>query len=363
VRGSFGKGITFASEDETFTLTVRARLQARASTVVDPSGATDATTELQIRRARLLLTGNAGSRSLRYYLQLGFSNLDTEPDLRLPLRDAYVTWLPLRDVNVKAGQMKVPFGRQRVISSSSLQFADRSIAVIELNLDRDVGLQVFSRDLFGLRKVLGYQLGVFGGDGRNRLASPAGLLYVARLELTPFGEFDDYVEADIPQPAKPRLVLAAGVALNQQSPRPRSTTQAPYVLGGFDYHHAEVDATLKWAGFSLAFEWLYRNAPRAARGGVVDARPLVEYSRSATGYHVQAGQMLGPHVEIAARYSDVWPLPATDPTMRREREVGGGLSYYFIEHALKLQADYFWLASGRFADGRHQARVQMQVYF
>ena len=54
-----------------------------------------------------MLQGNALGPTLTYYLQLSFANLDNEADLRVPLRDAYVTWAPSESVNVRLGQMGV----------------------------------------------------------------------------------------------------------------------------------------------------------------------------------------------------------------------------------------------------------------
>ena len=166
-----GRGVTIRSADDEVSLNLRARIQVR-STVIGGTGENqDPLSEISIRRARLVLQGNALGPTLTYYLQLSFANLENEADLRVPLRDAYVTWAPSKSVNVRLGQMKVPFSRQRVTSSSALQMVDRSIVVTELNLDRDVGLQLFSRALFGGK--VGYTLGLFGGEGRNRLGIPA----------------------------------------------------------------------------------------------------------------------------------------------------------------------------------------------
>ena len=112
-----------------------------------------------------MFEGHAFTRKLTYTIQLGFSNRDMEPDLLIPLRDAYVTWQALRDLGIRFGQMKVPFGKQRVVSSSSLQMVDRSIVTSELNMDRDVGLYLMSEDLLGLKGRLMYQAGVFSGQG------------------------------------------------------------------------------------------------------------------------------------------------------------------------------------------------------
>lgn len=368
VRAGLGHGVGVTSADGAFELNLRARAQIRF-TLTGEEGGGEPATEFSIRRMRLLLQGHALSNELQYYLQLGFSNRDTESDLRLPLRDAYVTWTRLRDLHVRAGQMKVPFDRQRVTSSSALQFVDRSIVTSELNLDRDVGVQLFSRDLFGLGNRLGYQLGVFGGDGRNRLSSESGLLWVARLELTPMGSYDDYVEADLERRASPRLAVGVGVAYNQNTRRSRSTFETSYDRARFDYLHGEADLSFKWRGLSVVGAAMLRRASAASQQFTTSGgAPTIEYSRNYFGWFAQAGYLFNRHFELVARYGDLRPTvidqASVDPSQRRRHELGGGLNWYFQGHALKLQSDYFYYYGESLSDrGEHQARLQMQLYF
>ncbi len=362
VDAGLGSGVTIRSVDGQASLNIRARIQTRSTFVSDPRGAREDTSEVLIRRARLVFQGNAAGPSFTYYLQLSFANLDNEADLRLPLRDAYVTWSGARDFNVRVGQMKVPFSRQRVVSSSALQMVDRSIVVSELNLDRDVGVQVFSKNLLGTGR-LGYSLGLFGGEGRNRLGRTAGLLYTARLETWPLGAFDDLVEGDQRRGRTLRLALGANVAYNQNTNRPRSTIGTPYPAGDVDYRHASADATLKWRGWSMASEVLIRSAKpplRAAAGGgaTADLSP-----RSGWGAYLQGGRMITARTEITARYSHLVPRPAADPTFVASDELGAGLSYYLHGHDLKVQGDYFSVTDPTLGRRTHQARVQLQLFF
>lgn len=362
VTGGLGRGLSVRTADDSFSLMLRARIQTRATFELDPpaSGSEDG---FAVRRARLLLSGHALSRDLRYYFQLGFSNQDTESDLRLPLRDAYLHWGGWRDLNLRAGQMKVPFNRQRVISSSSLQFADRSLASGELNLDRDVGIQLRSSDLFGLGRRLSYQLGVFGGGGRNRVPNGGGLLWVARVQVTPFGGFEDESESDRENTRRPRLAVGFGAARNLNSPRARSTTSDTFRLGGFDYTHFEADLMFKWARFSLQAEVLYRAADEPSHTGMVGGTAVTEHARQAWGHYLQAGYGIGEHFEVAARWGEVRPLLENTSSLAVSRELGGALNWFFQRHELKLQADYFYLFGDDLGDGRHQIRVQAQIYF
>lgn len=370
VEAGLGKGVTIRSKDDLVSLQLRPRVQLRAAFATEPektSGSPvlapeDEATQFVIRRARLAFTGNALGPKLTYYVQLAFSNADTESDLRLPLRDASFQWNALRDLGLKFGQMKVPLGRQRVISSSALEFADRSIIIEELSLHRDVGVLALSRNLLGLGDTLGYQVGVFGGDGRNRVAESAGLLWVARVDLWPNGHFSDLSEGDLERLPKPRLACGVTVAYNQNSYRKQSVVGDTYRLGGFDYLHGGADFLFKWRGLALSGEALIRNSERDFRDGMVDGKPLREWSRSGAGFFGQASQMITENVQVATRFSHLQPLRSTDPKLLGRSEAAGSVSYYFAAHALKLQADYSYLFGPGEDDGRHLARLQFQLY-
>ena len=94
VDAGLGRGVTIRAADGQSSMNIRARLQIR-STFVNAGEGPD-TSEFLIRRARLVFQGDAVGSTLTYYVQLSFANLDNEADLRLPLRDAYVTWTPTR---------------------------------------------------------------------------------------------------------------------------------------------------------------------------------------------------------------------------------------------------------------------------
>lgn len=397
--GAFGRGYTLRTPDERFSLTLRARIQVRgtldlsmarlASPAATPDPLTDPLrAEFNLRRARIVMQGNAYTRALQYYIQLGVSPLDMESDLLIPLRDAYLTWTPHRYFAIRAGQMKVPFSRQRVISSGSLQFVDRSGTNAELNLDRDVGVQFRSDELFGHR--LGYMVGVFGGDGRNRPTLDSGLLYVARVQIQPLGRFEDMdVEGDHKR-GGPRLSIGLAGAYNVRSRRALSTLGATYTLGRFDYASATADVMLKWAGFSLQTEAILRVADRPWSTGMVNGVARTEFSRSAFGVMLQAAYQLPSHLEFGARYSQVTPIgldraafgaqalptptmgatvDVRDPSFHETHELGAVLSYYWLEHSVKLQLDYFYLfrdqafyaGRSRFDEGNHQLRLQAQL--
>jgi phosphate-selective porin OprO/OprP len=380
-----GSGFELSSEDGRHLLQIRARAQMRYDLEVPHAPGEELEQVLQVRRMRLQLRGHVYGKHNRYYLQFGFSPRDMTGGLvagegsvrRNPIRDARLEFDHLRDLTVWVGQMKVPFSRQRVVSSGDQQMVDRSLANEVFNLDRDLGLQARSQDLAGLDGRLGYQVGVFMGDGRNafELATP-GLLYVARVEVRPLGEFEDGDEPDLARTPRPRLSLGGAYAYHDDAPGDRGVHgSAPADGGTTDMHHATADLLGKWRGLSVqgAFHW--REARRRNPGQAVDEQgtPIpVAAPLDALGWLGQVGWLV-PRVdlELVGRYSGSRRLTATSGELAFRDELGGGLGYYFFGHGLKLQLDYFRLwnadhgatAGAAIRNGVDRVRLQMQLAF
>ncbi|MBL9023820.1 MAG: hypothetical protein JNL21_16620 [Myxococcales bacterium] len=362
LRGEFGEGFGVETVDGSFGMGVRARAQTRTTVVVPEAEDEDPTADFQIRRLRVTLDAHGWGDLLTMKIQLAFAPLDQDPVAPVPLRDAYVTFAPLRDLKIRAGQMKVPFGRQRVVSSGSLQMADRSIVTGELNLDRDVGVQLLSEDLFGANGVLGYNLGVFGGDGRNRVSGGFGFLYAGRIAIRPVGGElgDDLDEVDFKQ-NKPRLQIAASGAFNHQTDRARSTIGDVFQTGPWaDYAHVGADTSFKFAGLSMTGEFFLRRALVDQNTADVEGELLTDVARSGYGGFFQVGQLIAKKYEISARAGSLHVLGDPEGGLKPEKELGGALSYYGKKHALKLQADVFYLWE-TWGEGKVQTRLQLQV--
>ncbi|UJR81764.1 porin [Sandaracinus amylolyticus] len=363
-----GRGLTISMGD-TFSSSIRARLQVRATLRIDDD---QVDTGIEIRTARLWWTGHVLHPDVRYGLQLALGANDFEPGNPSPIFDAFLELRQLRELNVRVGQFFVPFDRARTIREFALQTVDRTDVVRELTLDRDVGVVLSSTDFLGLGGALSYFLGVFGGDGRNRLGPTpdAGLLYTARVSVRPFGGFDDDSEGDLARSPNPRLAIGAGFGFNHRSDRPRSTTGVPYTFARFDYLHLAGDLVFKWAGISLLAEIVWR---QSTSGDFVEhtddeGQVLREWSRSGWGYLAQVGVMLHPMFEIWSRWEQLVAEEGTDPTLvTQANERGHGLSaganLYLHGHLLKVQADWSHSFGDDFLVGAHLVRLQLDASF
>lgn len=362
VRVAAGRGLTVATADERVSITVRGFVQPRVTIDIpaDPMGTGVTPTVLfSVRRARVILSGNLYGPRLSYNVHFGLAPQDFAQGA--PLFDAFVTWAPHRDLSLRAGQMFVPFNRNRWISIMRQLMIERPLATNEFNLDRDLGVQLFSNDLFGLGQRLTYNLGVFNGAGRNRLDADYGLLYIARIGVQPLGRFEDNDnEWDLAR-GGPRLAIGVAGAYNQ-----RALTYATAGLGAmpdlhrYDRVHLTGDLLFKAFGFSLQIEGL----ARLSNGATPDTTALAQASRPGWGYTAQAGYVTPVRVGVGARFSQIFALPDAMGAsgFRDGYEVAGVLAYHGLDGALTVSADYT-LRDESTAYPRHEIRVQAMTIF
>jgi hypothetical protein len=365
-----GRGLVVTSGDGNYEFGAHVRFQFLS--IVEHSSESDTIGTFQLRRARFGSTGHIGRPYMKYRLELAFGPREVNTLLGVPqtspLLDANFDWQRYRDLNVRAGQYKVPLDRQRIIPFFRLMFVDRAITDTEFTFDRDMGADLHSEDLFGLN-LLRYNLGVFTGDGRNSfLLNDSGLTYVARLSLFPFGLFDDYSEGDF-EHGDLRLSLSGAYLFIQDAPRDHGILgNVPADGGTTDLQVATADALLQFRGLSVLSAFFYRKGERNpgsledADGQPIDAAP----SRDGVGFLAQGGYLLPWFpLEIAARYAllDGTGVEGRDGLPRSE-EFAGALNYYVVRHQVKLQTNYTRIAqNGDYAGSLGRLHVQVQTAF
>jgi hypothetical protein len=368
-----GKGLEFVSKDKLFALTARLRAQLLYTIEHDNAAEEDAWQQsLQLRRARMQFAGHVFGKNNKYKIEFAFSPRDSsfrDGPGTTPLLDWFFDFEHLRDLSVRVGQYKLPYNRQRVVSSGDLQMVDRAMAQGEFNLDRDIGLDLRSKNLFGL-DLLRYYAGVYMGVGReSHELDNFDMTYLARLDLLPFGMFEDYSEGDFERSMKPRLSIGAAYAYMAGAPRNRGTQgSVPSDGGTTDLHNITADIVFKLAGLSVTGELYYRTGTREFgdatvvddQGNEVPAER--ENARNGVGWFLQGGYLL-PRlpVDISARYGQIRPV-GDDSSLGKRDELGVGAGWYMAEHPMKLQLDYFRLwEEGEIGDGVDQIRLQLQA--
>lgn len=373
-----GIGIEVSSADKRFSLQFNALAQLQAiahhTGAVGPAKGAVNDFDLVLRRARLVFGGNLFSPHIKYKIQLTASPIELGwKDGRIqraPILDWYFTFDRLRDATFQVGQYKVPYNHQRMLRVTGMQFVDRSAANNEFTMDRDIGLDIRSRDVAGLG-FLRYYAGVYLGDG-IALYGPGdfGLAYVGRVEVLPFGQYDDLEEADHERSSKPRMLIGGAFAYIDRDPHEQHGFggQIPADGGKTSTLNATADLNFRVAGFSFEGGFFWRKATRRIAGTNVDAmgQPVPTVApRNGLAYFTQAGYLL-PRlpVELGLRWGQI--KAQGDPTktsLLDQNELGGVLNYYFARHWVKLQLDYLRLWNRDISLGTDQVRLQLQAMF
>ncbi len=152
---------------EKASLSIDGRLQMLGfAQYLDDLARSDARLYLFMKQARFGASGHYDAVEYKLSMALGGEEevRAPSPGMSLSLLDLYVD-VPLprgSATSIRAGQFKVPYGRERLTDSADLLFADRSIQNLSFRLGRDVGATV-QTSVGNVRAAAG----VFTGGGRD----------------------------------------------------------------------------------------------------------------------------------------------------------------------------------------------------
>jgi len=352
-----GKGFTFTSSDDRFSLTMGTYIQPRYSFADKDSKNTPASqrqdvSEFRVRRVNFTLSGFAFTKDLTYKAQLEF----TQSGNAKMLEDAFMNYKIIDEVQVRGGQDKIPFSRQWIISSSALSFTEYSNASDAFYVGRDIGVILHGKFLDGM---MHYTVGGYGGAGQSLLNSNNDNAFASRLVFNPFGDVP-YVEADINMTKCPLVSFGLDYYRNTFSRSTASgntngfaTTNVQFIANNLQFSTPSIpngwlgtaaplflaaekvnvntfsaDFVFKWMGLAVQGEYYW------GQGSGRTSQTLVV----AQGGYGQIGYMvIAKHLEAAFRYSIVDPNRNASNDL--QIETAGAVSYYFNNHYLKIQAD------------------------
>ncbi len=362
-KNKFGKGITIAAQDSSFSMKFSTRIQTLYEGQYNTATG-DYSDRMQIRRARLKFDGFVYDPSFEYKIELAVANSDITSG-SIPhsgntanfVLDAVVKWNFYKRWSVWFGQTKLPGNRERVISSQNLQFVDRSLVNARFNLDRDAGLQFHYN-----APRINFVGAVSMGEGRNMIVeNVGGYNYTLRGEYLPFGQFKkkgDYISADLEREETPKLSVGVTYDFNDEASRERGQ------LGDFlnvqrDLSTLFIDSHFKYRGFSSLIEYAHRETPDGPvilnEGGDIES---VFYT--GRGISIQGGYLFESNFEIAARFTDIDPEEITRRNDHTQYTLG--VSRYFVNHSLKIQSDVSLTQEAGEAD-TWMYRFQVEVAF
>jgi len=338
----FDDGKVFEYKPLNFKSTFRFRLQSRAAYESEDARHLDPEiVNFNVRRMRLRYEGNVLDPRLLFRFQFSFTRGDMDFDrTEYPniLRDAVVGWRFSDRTVLWYGQTKLPGNRQRVVSSASLEFVDRSLVNATFNIDRDMGAQLHHR--FGDSSPGWIRLAISNGEGRATDNTDAGLAYTARVEWLPLGQFKeggDYFEGDLVYEPESKFSIGATASYNERTRRDGGQIGRLFETEGL-HRNLEtyfVDLLFKKKGWSVSAEY----AQRGVNGAYFTdgARQVTIYE--GRGVNLQLSHVTKNNWQPAVRYTELWATDATLQGDNNRRQTTFGLSKYFNRHLVKLQTD------------------------
>lgn len=173
------EGFALRSADKAYNLKLRGYAQTDARVFADDDSKT-LTDTLLMRRARLIIEGDLGP-AFAFRISPDFGNGKTE------LQDCFLDIKAAEPANLRIGRAKVPFGLERLQSTSETFFNETALSTA-LTPNYDEGVY-----LFGTAGILEYSLGACNGgpDGASIDSdNNDDKDLVARLFVTPFKDSD-----------------------------------------------------------------------------------------------------------------------------------------------------------------------------
>lgn len=349
---SFGDGIiNSVARDSSFSIKFGARFQslfAYRSGKSESVGFISSSSNFLIRRARLKFDGFAYSPRLNYKIELGLSNRDMSGasvftgNAPRYLLDALLKWNFYENFVLWIGQAKLPGNRERIISSSDLQLVDRSLLNSRFNIDRDLGIQIHHKLNLGNQFIIKEIFSFSQGEGRNVVTGNiGGFQYTGRLEILPFGEFEDYQEAALERYKMHKLALGISYDYNVNAVKTRSNMGA-YMFTENGFHHSDIttffaDFIFKYGGVSILGEFAQRNAnnPIAIEDDGTPTGAIVNVGNS---INIQGGYLFDNNIEIIGRFTrNIEAIP--EEVSNHQNNYTFGVSKYISGHRLKVQTD------------------------
>lgn len=334
------KGFELRSADNKYLLQIQSRLQFRFATPSDNDPVTfndfndDNNTVFKINRSRLKVGGHAYKPWLKYFweYELGRSNL-------LDFRVMIEKWEWL---NLKLGQWKVEFSRERRISSGGQQLVDRSILNRNFTVDRQQGVELYGRLRDKGALDFNYWVGVFTGTGRGaRTNDDKNLMYFGRIQWNFLGEDLGFTSVDFKIHEKPAAIIAVSGVTNRSSFTRFSSAGGGFLMGfeeqqpgQYRLNQFNVETALMYKGLSWQSEYHIKE--------VID-KLNANQQTMLRGYYAQAGYLAHQSfnwwpepLEIAARYAHYEPSENLDYNLD---EISLAFNWFFNRHRNKLSAE------------------------
>lgn len=310
-----------------------------------------------LQHADLSVEGSFLNGKLGFFLQTDFK-------LSNPLLDAYVSYQPLKDLVITAGQRGTfTNSRDMMLRDQQTAFGGRHSYMSQQfgATGRELGLYVEYRVP---SQSIGLDLGlaVTTGDGYNSFGSSSidndlgGLKYGGRATLYPLGYFkrgNEVVFHDFVREEKPRLAVGMAFSYNDGVSNSVGEGHGDFAMYGPDgdaaypnYRKLVADIMFKYRGFTLLADWqntsgmalqnLYTAASAASK---LRPRQIADYLVLGNGFDVQAGYLFKYNWAIDAAWNLCLPEfhETANSALKRSTSIDLGVAKYFFKNTLKVQ--------------------------
>lgn len=317
--------------------------------------------QFQLKRGRLVFSGNAFTPDFSYFIQLD-GRSSSGDDMRL--LDYYLsfdfgrrTWgLRPGTIGFRTGKYKMPFTMARWMSGREFEFADRSVASTFFDVNRS-----FAWGLYGQSDRLipfVWETAIFNGlvTGGAETGSSGSLddnfAYSTRVYGVPVGQWGTGELADFDGHDSLAMRVGFGFA-SSEIDRSGSTEFSslrvvdtgstlssilPTGVGSYSVSLFSVDTSFKFRGWSTTLEYYFRTVHDFK--GFTTVPDLFDQ-----GLWLQLGYFVVPRkLQLLTRWSRVdgnsGTLGGDDLS---SEEVAGGLAWYFRDQHAKFVADLTYL--------------------
>ncbi len=392
------KGFTLSTRDGKWKTAIQWRLQFRYTYPEDgdpdaPSDFTNnAESTFEIRRARMKIGGHGYQPWLKYYFEVEWQTLVNSGGDTTATNSRLLDWRIMLEkykfAQLRIGQWKINYNRERVDSSGKQQFVERSIVNNPFTIDRQMGVMLHGHVFPGTMADGWYYVGVYTGSGRGERNDDGHMMYHGRVQWNFLGRDLEFSQSDVEYHERPAGSIAWAGATNigkctRWSSSGCGTLGTPTSLGSsftpnslaadgqFRTDQQVVELAFKWRGFSLQSEYHWKQVKDAGRSAIGSFGGALPSKTNLMGSYVNVGYF--PHyivkafprqLEVAIRYAFVDPDIGVSGD--KEQEFTPVLNWFFAGHRNKLTLDYSYLTlaqPGTSALTENRVRLQWDVSF
>jgi len=257
-------------------------------------------------------------------------------------------------LSFKAGQWKVYYNRERVISSGSQQMLDRSMINPYFTVDRQQGVSLYGR-LDGRGAAdFNYWVSVFSGTGRGANENDdAYPMLMARIQWNVLGRELEFSGSDLTFHKRGAGILALAAVTNQ-SPYTKFSQNGGGELWGFEpgepgqyrVNQWVEETALMFRGFSWQQEFHWKQVHDRVNGSTTTM--IGNYVQFGYFFHYAWSAIPKP-LELAFRHSFYYP--DLNQTADRQYEYSLAANWFFHAHLNKLTAQVTYMEFRNTATG------------